>query len=310
MPSCSIGASTKRRRRSGVLLGMKRSESRTKSAGSVHARRTSCCSSSPVTTSRLTRSTSAAFVGTGAGGTPGGAGRTEMLVVFQAPAAAAQGADCPASIAAACRREPARSPRTGNARRAPSAATGGHGRGVGRRARQRGGSRSRVAPEQPRHRRRPSPFPQCALQPRRSSCQSPVRPRERRSRGARAPGRIEARLVGAVEESRERIEVLLLIGSCFVVDDAHADRHPKCRADRVGPIDGIFDTMLFVNRPVLRRSFAHAQEGGRESLLSFLRCRMAGGKSPATCHVPNSLNGMLRLNASITQSRYGHSSRS
>ena len=35
----------------------------------------------------------------------------------------------------------------------------------------------------------------------------------------------------------------------------------------------------------------------------------SGSRSPASCSIVNSSNGMFRLNAAITQSRHGHMSR-
>ena len=126
----------------------------------------------------------------------------------------------------------------------------------------------------------------------------------------RAAGRVEAGLVGAVEEPGQRVEVLLADRVVLVVVAARApDRQPeKRRADRVGPIDGVLDAVLFVDRAVLRRSFADAQERRRQRLL--LSRAWLGSRSPASCQVPNWSNGMLRLNAEITQSRYGQNSRS
>ena len=192
---------------------------------------------------------------------------------FPAPAAAAPAAGCPAAIAAACRREPARSPRTGSTRRAPVCSDCADApRQLGRRARpaRRLSPRRRAAAAATRGR-----VDLLLFRDRRFSRRDLRVRRRRRSTGSVGPGvmpvrpgRVEARLVGAVEEPGQRVEVLVADRVVLVIVAARAaDGQPEERRCRSCSCD----------RPRTRRGTPRRSRRSPSSA-----CRRAGTPWPAS----------------------------
>ena len=109
---------------------------------------------------------------------------------------------------------------------------------------------------------------------------SPLKRRARRH--ARAAGRIEPRLICAVEEAGQRIEVLGGDRVVLVVVAARAtDRHgeePGTNRDRA--IDGVLDAILLVDGAVLIRPLAEAEECRCQFLLLRRVRQQVAGELP------------------------------
>ena len=113
---------------------------------------------------------------------------------------------------------------------------------------------------------------------------------------------VERLAVEAVEEGEQLVVLLLRDRVVLVVVAAGAadGQAEEDGADGVDAVDHVADVDLLVDRAALAGGDVAAVEAGGD--LSA-RASRSGSRSPASCSMTNRSNGMLRLNALMTQSR-------